>query len=65
MHFGGVLAALLETGYAGVVAAEPFDYVPDGMGAAAWAAGYLRGLLERLPVAAGAAQSGPAGQAVR
>ena len=46
MKFGAILAALRDTGYTGVVAAEPFDYVPDGMGAAAWAIGYLRGLLE-------------------
>ena len=46
MKFGPILRALREAGYAGVVAAEPFDYVPDGMGAAAWAVGYLRGLLE-------------------
>jgi D-psicose/D-tagatose/L-ribulose 3-epimerase len=46
MRFGPIFAALRDTGYAGVVAAEPFDYVPDGPGAAAHAAGYLRGLLE-------------------
>ena len=46
MKFGTILAALRDTGYTGVVAAEPFDYVPDGIGAAAWAIGYLRGLLE-------------------
>ena len=46
MKFGPILRALGETGYAGVVAAEPFDYVPDGMGSAARAIGYLRGLLE-------------------
>lgn len=46
MRFGPILAALRETGYAGVVAAEPFDYVPDGPGCAARAIGYLRGLLE-------------------
>jgi len=48
MNFGPILRALRENGYAGVVAAEPFDYVPDGMGAAARAIGYLRGLLEDL-----------------
>ena len=32
--------------YTGVVAVEPFDYVPDGPGAAARAIGYLRGVLE-------------------
>lgn len=46
MRFAPILAALEETGYAGVIAVEPFDYVPDGMGAAAHAIGYLRGLAE-------------------
>ena len=32
----------------GTVAVEPFDYVPDGPGAAAFAAGYLRGIRESL-----------------
>jgi D-psicose/D-tagatose/L-ribulose 3-epimerase len=34
--------------YRGIVAVEPFDYVPDGVGAAARAIGYLKGLLEGL-----------------
>jgi sugar phosphate isomerase/epimerase len=34
--------------YAGVVAVEPFDYVPDGIGTAARAIGYLKGVLEGL-----------------
>jgi sugar phosphate isomerase/epimerase len=34
--------------YRGIVAVEPFDYVPDGMGSAARALGYLRGLVEGL-----------------
>jgi D-psicose/D-tagatose/L-ribulose 3-epimerase len=34
--------------YRGIVAVEPFDYVPDGMGSAARAIGYLKGLLEGL-----------------
>lgn len=34
--------------YGGTVAVEPFDYVPDGMGSAARAIGYLRGLAEGL-----------------
>ena len=46
MKFAPILRALSEAAYAGVVAAEPFDYVPDGMGSAAHAIGYLRGLLE-------------------
>ena len=28
--------------YKGIVAVEPFDYMPDGPGCAAWAIGYLR-----------------------
>ena len=39
---------LKRQGYDGTVAVEPFDYVPDGPGAAAFAAGYLRGIRESL-----------------
>ena len=39
-----------EGHYRGIVAVEPFDYVPDGMGSAARAIGYLRGLIEGLAV---------------
>ncbi len=46
MKFVPILRALNAAGYAGVVAAEPFEYVPDGVGCAAHAIGYLRGLLE-------------------
>ena len=46
MQFAPILRALRDTGYAGVVAAEPFDYIPDGMGSAAWSIGYLRGLIQ-------------------
>lgn len=46
-RFAPILAALDRQGYAGWLAVEPFDYVPDGPGSAAHAAGYLRGLLER------------------
>jgi D-psicose/D-tagatose/L-ribulose 3-epimerase len=49
MKFAPVLAALRRHGYDGTIAVEPFDYSPDGRGAAAFAAGYLRGLLEALP----------------
>ena len=42
------LAALRRHGYRGWVAAEPFDYRPDGPACAARAAGYLRGILEAL-----------------
>jgi sugar phosphate isomerase/epimerase len=51
MRFGPILAALQEMNeaghYSGIVAVEPFDYVPDGMGSAARAIGYLRGLQEQ------------------
>jgi D-psicose/D-tagatose/L-ribulose 3-epimerase len=42
------LRALVRHGYAGDIAVEPFDYVPDGPGAAARAIGYIRGILEAL-----------------
>lgn len=46
MHFAPILAALQRQGYTGPLAVEPFDYVPDGLGCAARAAGYLQGLQE-------------------
>jgi hypothetical protein len=52
MRFAPILAALSEMQaaghYRGIVAVEPFDYVPDGMGSAARAIGYLRGLEEAM-----------------
>jgi D-psicose/D-tagatose/L-ribulose 3-epimerase len=45
-RFGPVLAALQRQGYAGWLAMEPFDYVPDGPGSAAHSIGYVRGLLQ-------------------
>lgn len=48
MSFAPILAALQTHGYGGVVAMEPFEYVPDGPGCAAWSVGYVRGLLEAL-----------------
>jgi D-psicose/D-tagatose/L-ribulose 3-epimerase len=47
-RFAGLLAALKRQGYAGWIAMEPFDYVPDGPGTAAHAIGYVRGILEAL-----------------
>ena len=44
MEFAPILAAIRKGGYTGVLGVEPFDYVPDGMGSAAWAIGYLRGV---------------------
>lgn len=48
LRFAPILAALERNGYGGVIGVEPFDYVPDGPGAAAFAAGYLRGIAEAL-----------------
>ena len=47
-RFAPLFAALARHGYAGDVAVEPFDYVPDGPAAAARAIGYVRGILEAL-----------------
>jgi sugar phosphate isomerase/epimerase len=46
--FAPVLAALIAGGYDADLAIEPFDYVPDGDGCAAFAAGYVRGVLEAV-----------------
>jgi D-psicose/D-tagatose/L-ribulose 3-epimerase len=48
LAFGPILAALRDGGYAGMAAVEPFDYRPDGLGCAARAIGYVRGVLEAL-----------------
>lgn len=52
MVFAPILRALQEMRaaghYRGIIAVEPFDYVPDGPGSAAHAAGYLRGILQSL-----------------
>ena len=48
-RFAPLIGALRRHGYAGDLAVEPFDYVPDGPAAAARAAGYLCGILEALP----------------
>ncbi len=48
MKFAPILAALKRHNYAGTIAVEPFAYSPDGVGAAAFSAGYLRGLREAL-----------------
>ncbi|MBL6946699.1 MAG: sugar phosphate isomerase/epimerase [Rhodospirillales bacterium] len=46
--FQPILAALKRQGYMGVVGVEPFIYEPDGPATAAYAIGYLRGILETL-----------------
>ena len=48
MKFAPILQALQDSGYGRVVAAEPFEYVPDGKASASRAIGYLQGLLEAL-----------------
>jgi D-psicose/D-tagatose/L-ribulose 3-epimerase len=52
MRFAPILRELLRLqaagAYRGVVAVEPFDYVPDGPGCAARSIGYLRGIVEGL-----------------
>lgn len=52
MRFGPIMETLLRMKalghYEGIVAVEPFDYVPDGPGCAARAIGYLKGILEGL-----------------
>jgi len=45
-RFGPILAALARQRYDGWLAMEPFDYLPDGPGCAAYSIGYVRGLLE-------------------
>jgi sugar phosphate isomerase/epimerase len=47
-RFAPLFASLKKHRYAGVVAVEPFDYVPDGPGAAARAIGYIKGILEAI-----------------
>jgi sugar phosphate isomerase/epimerase len=52
MVFAPILRTLLEMRaqghYHGIVAVEPFDYVPSGAGSAAHAIGYLKGTLQAL-----------------
>jgi sugar phosphate isomerase/epimerase len=47
-RFAPLFSSLKRNGYGGDVAVEPFDYVPDGPGAAARAIGYIKGILEAL-----------------
>ena len=50
MAFAPIMESLLRLeaagAYEGIVAIEPFDYVPDGIGCAAHSIGYLRGIVE-------------------
>ena len=47
-RFAPILAALRAGGYGGDAGVEPFEYVPDGAAAAAFAIGHLRGIEEAL-----------------
>jgi len=62
MQFAPIAAALRRNGYKGTVAVEPFDYVPDGPGAAAFAAGYWRGVCENTTVTGAADNSMDSGR---
>ncbi|MBC5784781.1 sugar phosphate isomerase/epimerase [Ramlibacter sp. USB13] len=52
LDFAPILDALAwseaEGHFPGIIGVEPFDYVPDGPGCAAWSIGYLRGVLKGL-----------------
>ena len=52
MEFAPILETLQQMAamghYKGIVAVEPFDYVPDGMGSAAHSIGYLKGIVQGL-----------------
>jgi sugar phosphate isomerase/epimerase len=52
MQFAPILRTLIrmqaQGHYEGIVAVEPFDYVPDGPGCAARAIGYLKGIVEGI-----------------
>jgi len=55
LAFGPILRTLRQMQaqghYGGIVAVEPFDYVPDGPGCAAHSIAYLKGVLEGLDAA--------------
>lgn len=48
MPFAPILKALLDTGYDGDIAFEPFVYEPDGAACAARSIGYVKGILEAI-----------------
>jgi sugar phosphate isomerase/epimerase len=48
LHFGPIIAALRETGYAGNASIEPFIYIPDCATCAARNIGYMRGVMDGL-----------------
>ena len=48
-RFAPLMAALKRQHYSGWIAAEPFEYLPDGPTCAARTIGYLQGLIEAQP----------------
>jgi sugar phosphate isomerase/epimerase len=46
LEFAPILKALVDNGFRGMPAVEPFEYVPDGLACAARAIGYLQGLVQ-------------------
>ncbi|MEP6701572.1 MAG: sugar phosphate isomerase/epimerase family protein [Betaproteobacteria bacterium] len=62
MQFAPIFETLLrlraEGHYNGIVAVEPFEYVPDGIGCAARSIGYLKGIVETLAANANTAARG-------
>jgi len=48
LAFAPILRALVETGYDGDIAVEPFVYEPDGAACAARSIGYLQGIREGI-----------------
>ncbi len=48
-RFAPLIGALKRQRYSGWIAAEPFEYVPDGATCAARTIGYLQGLIEAQP----------------
>lgn len=51
--FAPSVSVLSRHGYDGVIGVEPFDYSPDGGATAAYAIGYIRGLIEMLEQGSG------------
>lgn len=54
LRFGPIVQTLMDAGYDRWIGVEPFDYVPDGRGAAAFAIGTVRACID-----AGTAASAP------
>jgi D-psicose/D-tagatose/L-ribulose 3-epimerase len=46
-RFEPIVAALRRQKYEGIIGVEPFEYIPGGPASAAWAIGYIRGIMDR------------------